>query len=76
MRRTQIYLPEHIYKSLGKIKARRQVSIAQIIRETLEKHLEAEETNMTPALLELAKLNLRGGPRDLSRKIDEYLYNK
>lgn len=76
MIRTQIYLPEQVYKNLNKIKLQRKVSVATIIREAIEKHLESEHSSMTPALLELSKLNITGGPRDISSNMNEYLYGK
>jgi metal-responsive CopG/Arc/MetJ family transcriptional regulator len=81
MIRTQVYLPEQLYKSI-KLQARLEKKpAAQIIRDVLEEGIEAKKPTQTlgEALLGLAelgkKLNL-SGPTDLSTNIDKYLYEE
>lgn len=76
MLRTQIFLPEDLYQKLLSLKKVRDISIGKIIREVLKKNLVEEEKNIGNDLLELAKLKIRGGPKDLSKRINHYLYSK
>ena len=79
MIRTQIYLPETLYRDI-KLRAKAKGEpAAQLIREVLEQGMYVSEP--APAykkrrgLASLAgELNIKGGPADLSRRIDDYLY--
>ena len=77
MIRTQIYLPEPLYTRI-KLQARAKGQpAAQLIREQLEQSF--PDSKLQPKkdknLAELAQeLNITGGPPDLSRRIDDYLY--
>lgn len=77
MIRTQIYLPERLYTKI-KLQARAKGQpAAQLIREQLERGFPGSKNQPKKEknLAELAQeLNIRGGPRDLSRRIDDYLY--
>lgn len=50
--------------------------MAEIVRVILERGLEKKEEFIGEGsdLVELNKLQLKGGPRDLSSRFDEYLY--
>jgi len=77
MRRTQIYLPESTYRVLVKLRKQRKQSIAQIIRDVLNRNLIAGELESEELDVEsLANLKLSGGPKDLSENLDDYLYGK
>jgi len=77
MIRTQVYLPEPLYTRI-KLQARAKGQpAAQLIREQLEQSF--PDSKLQPKkdknLAELAQeLNITGGPPDLSRRIDDYLY--
>jgi len=80
MIRTQVYLEEHQSKAVKlKAKITRQ-SEAKIIREALEIGLPQVKAKPKgnaeglQALVELGKKYNIKGPRDLSRRIDDYLY--
>lgn len=79
MFRTQIYLPEDLYREIGFIAKREKKKKAQVIRETLKTGVDRKKTKQTAgeALLKLAamakKYNWKG-PRDLSINHDKYLY--
>lgn len=79
MIRTQVYLPEDIYQQL-KIEAKiDKIKTAEIIRVLLEKGLresKKKRKSVGEALLDLAKLAQKGGPRDLSTNHDTYLYEE
>ncbi len=74
MIRTQIYLPEDIHKRLLSLRQIWGKSAAQMIREALESYLAGSQGEGKNDLLKLADLKLSGGPKDLSSKIDDYLY--
>lgn len=77
MIRTQLYLPELLYREVAFIAKREKKKKAQVIREALEKGIEQKRPRQTvgEAFLELAKLgdrlNLKG-PTDLSVNHDTY----
>lgn len=79
MIRTQIYLPENLYREIGLIARKEKKAKSQIIREALEKDVNKRRGSVGEALLKLAelgkKLNLRG-PKDLSINHDKYLYGE
>lgn len=76
MIRTQVFLPETTYQQI-RIQAELQNKpAAQIIREALESGIKPQNKgNAGDALLQLAGLKAKG-PRDLSKNIDKYLYQK
>ncbi|MBL7661406.1 ribbon-helix-helix protein, CopG family [bacterium] len=76
MIRTQIYLPENIHKRLLALRGSQGKSLAQIIREAIEKQFAADEPSQENDILKLADLKLKGGPKDLSKNIDQYLYGE
>ena len=76
MRRTQIYIPDSLYKRLLILKQAKQLSIAEIIRNILERHLEDEEATVNETLSDLAELDITGGPTDLSENFSSYLTKK
>lgn len=77
MIRTQIYLPSEIKKELEKISRKESIPMGEMIRKILKKSLiDNREFRKGNDMIELTKLRLKGGPRDLSSKLDEYLYSK
>lgn len=79
MIRTQIYLPETLYKDIKRRAKAKGEPAAQLIRDALEQGLNVSSVSKnTPKRRGLAaladELNLTGGPADLSRRIDDYLY--
>lgn len=77
MIRTQVYLPRQLYNHIRVVAQREQRPAAEVIRELLEKSLaiKGKSTNVGEALMKLASVGAKG-PRDLSKKIDSYLYEK
>lgn len=77
MIRTQIYIPEDNHKDLLNLAALRKKSMADIIRSFIQNGLKKEKsrdyTGIT-TLQAISKLCLRGGPKDLSKNLDHYLY--
>lgn len=79
MIRTQIYLPETLYKDIKRRAKARGEPAAQLIRETLQKdlygaRLAAKQASRKTWAETAVELNIQGGPKDLSRRIDDYLY--
>jgi hypothetical protein len=76
MLRTQIFLTETLMKKLKRIKTHKNKTLGGVIREILEenieKYLKAKPNGAS--LTDLAREGSKGGPRDLSTRIDDYLY--
>lgn len=77
MIRTQIYIPDDIHRQLVSMANYQKKSMAELVRDFLEqglkKELNADYTGIK-TLQALSKLNLKGGPKDLSKNLDHYLY--
>ncbi len=73
MIRTQIYIPETLHERAKTIARNKKQSLANVYRGFITNGLKASE-NRGGDLSALAKLNLKGGPKNLSRDIDKYLY--
>jgi len=74
--RTQIYLPKDIHQELALWARRMDLPMAEVVRKILKTGLERKEEFLGEGndLLLLAKLKIKGGLKDLSRKFDYYLY--
>jgi len=75
--RTQIYLPDLLYKTVKTLAHEQNVSIAQVIRDAITKYTledsKREQLNLTKAKRELLKLAGAGkGPKDLAKNHDSY----
>lgn len=77
MKRTQIYLPENMHKELLRRARAERTSVSELIRKSVEKSV---KKNMKPKknfFKMLDELRFKGkGPKDLSEKIDYYLYEE
>jgi len=75
MIRTQVYLPEQLYQEINLVSKKEKKAAAQVVRELLEEGLliKKKSNNIGKALIALSKVNAHG-PKDLSNKIDDYLY--
>ena len=81
MIRTQIYLTPEIKRELDLLKKRDGLGMGQVIRKVLHAALIKDRSfpnkqKKGNGLLELAKLGIKGGPKDLSARMDEYLYGE
>jgi len=77
MIRAQIYLPEIFYQEV-KIEAKKEKkATAQVIRELLEEglNIKRQKDSIGKALLTLSSIAAKW-PKDLSAKIDKYLYEE
>lgn len=73
MIRTQIYIKETLHERAKTIAKRRKQSLADLYRSFIAEGLKADERHGVD-LTSLANLGLKGGPKDLSSEMDEYLY--
>lgn len=73
MIRTQIYIPETLHERAKLLAKSKKQSLADIYRGFIANGLKTSE-NRGGDLTSLAKLNIKGGPKNLSRDMDKYLY--
>ncbi len=71
MIRTQVYLQDDQYERIIALAKASGMPMAEIIRTSIAKGLIKKRKNN---LAGISKLKLRGGPKNLSSKLDEYLY--
>ena len=76
MIRTQIYIAKENHDRLIRVARIRKEAVAKLIRDFIEAGLEKNPGDHSgkQALNEVAKLKLKGGPKDLSKNLDHYLY--
>lgn len=78
MVRTQIYIPEELHRELTFLAKKESLSLAELIRQFVRMGIKTKKRrrNSGKTLLELARYAVKGLPKDLSTKHDEYLYGK
>lgn len=77
MIRTQIYIPENLHQTAKSVARKKKVPLAQVLRDFISNGiLEERKKLQTKNLTSLAKLNITGGPKNLSSHMDRYLYNE
>ncbi|OGY19597.1 MAG: hypothetical protein A2900_00600 [Candidatus Chisholmbacteria bacterium RIFCSPLOWO2_01_FULL_50_28] len=77
MIRTQIYIPREIHHQLTRLASSKKEPMAKVVRQFIEEGLNKAQTKDLSGkrtLHRIANLRLKGGPRDLSRNLDHYLY--
>ena len=76
MIRTQVYLPKSLYRDLRLTALKDKKPTAQVLREALVAGLEEIKMNTKPdgGLLDLDKMAVKTGDKNLSKNIDKYLY--
>ena len=83
MHRTQVYFEPEILELLREEARVKKTTLAGVIREKVEKTVgkkraKKKQMNAADALLHLAELGERlgvNGPKDLSQRIDEFVYH-
>lgn len=77
MKRTQIYIPESVHQAAKIFAHYQDESLAGFLRRLIISGLKEEKKKIKPkTLVSLPKLNITGGPKDLSSNMDKYLYQK
>lgn len=75
MFRTQIYLPEELHQLAKMVAQKDHESLAEFIRRCVENGIKEKAAQASRKHLSaLSELGITGGPKDLSKKIDIYLY--
>ena len=82
MQRTQVYFDTETLEFLREEARRKRVTLASVIRGKVEKTIKkkrktVEQKSAAEALLGLARLGEKlkvNGPKDLSQRIDEFVY--
>ena len=75
MIRTQIYIPSDIHETAKIIASKSDKSLAELFRAFITVGILKEKKNMgANSLASLSKLNITGGPKNLSKNMDKYLY--
>lgn len=81
MQRTQVYFEPEILELLREEARIKKATLASVIREkvekTIKKNVKKKQMNAAEALTHLAELGERlgvNGPKDLSQRIDEFVY--
>lgn len=75
MIRTQLYLTEDLYYRIQLEAKRVKKKAAEVVRELLLAGLRQNQTNAGKALMDIVKIGAKG-PKDLSSRIDAYLYTQ
>jgi len=75
MLRTQIYIPKDLHQQVKLNAQMQKKSMADVIRKLIISGLAKEQKKLKLKSLDsIAKLNITGGPKDLSSNMDKYLY--
>ena len=75
MIRTQIYIPEPVHQTAKMLAQYRDESLAELLRRYIVYGIKKEKKKIKNKSLDsLVKLNITGGPKDLSSNMDKYLY--
>jgi len=75
MRRTQIYLPEELHEQLLLLAKKTNLSMGKIIRKLIYEGITSSKNFLGGNdLLSLADLKIKGGPKNISKNFDLYLY--
>lgn len=69
MKRTTIMLPDDVLASLREEACRRGISVAEIVREAVQRHLRRSDKPRTLAFVAVGE----GGPADASEHVDEHV---
>jgi len=77
MIRTQIYIPEPVHQAAKTLARHQNKTLADLLRRLIVSGLKEEKKKIKPkSLAPLSKLNITGGPKDLSKNMDKYLYQE
>ena len=77
MIRTQIYIPKETHNQLSRLARSKQEPMAKVVRQFLVeglKRAQVQDLSGKQALHRISSLRLQGGPKDLSRNLNHYLY--
>jgi len=73
-KRTQVYFPEKLYRDVKQRAKAESKSVAAVVREAVEKHLEEKEIDWENDPFFKAVGFIKSGVADMSVNLDHYLY--
>jgi hypothetical protein len=73
-KRTQVYFPEKLYRDVKRRAKAESKSVAAVVREAVEKHLEEKEIDWENDPFFKAVGFIKSGVTDMSVNLDHYLY--
>lgn len=76
MIRTQIYLPEDLKLQLRAYADEMVVSVSEVVRKAVVKEISKGRQIAGDSLAKIAAMATKGGPKDLSNNLFDYLYGK
>lgn len=76
MIRTQIYIPETLHTQVKLFARNQKKSLAEVLREFIKQGMVGKKNSGVKTLQSLIDLKITGGPKDLSKNLDKYLYQK
>ena len=77
MIRTQVYIPKELHRELLNYANKIGLSMAGVVREFIQEGVKKNAPDYKSGketLKTMLKSNFRGGPKDLSKNLDHYLY--
>jgi hypothetical protein len=74
--KVQLYLPRPLYRFLQEAAEKRESSLSEYLRDLLRERVAAESAAADDPLLRLLANTKPYGPRDGSKRVDDYLYGK
>ncbi len=76
MIRTQVYIPEVLHNRVKLVAKEQKKPFAEILRDFIKQGLKNQQRTKTKSLASLTKLKITGGPKDLSKNMDKYLFQE
>jgi len=78
MIRTQVYFPEDLHRELFLLAKKENLAMAELVRQFVKigVRIKRSKKSSGETLLKLASDAVKGLPKDLSNRHDEYLYGK
>lgn len=76
MIRTQIYLPEDLKLQLRAYADEMAVPVSEVVREAVVKEINKKRRTVSDSLTKIAAMATKGGPKDLSSNLFDYLYGQ
>lgn len=76
MIRTQIYIPETLHNRAKLFAKKQKKPLAEVVREFIQQGIKNQQRAKVKSLEALIQLKITGGPKDLSKNMDKYLFQE
>lgn len=76
MIRTQVYLPEDLKLQLREYADNKSIPISEVVRKAVLKEINKGKRTAGDSLARIAAMAVKGGPKDLSSNLFDYLYGE